>query len=201
MGTGYYSGHCGCCRHYDTFDFLVQFSKQHGHNPDLAANTLKFLSSWSNPASNTITILILLMLLSCRLLHLQSELESTVQRTSTHAQSLQASLATSQKEREGLHCELHQARSTLESRASEHEYMQCEASSLQQALRKQVQETQQAHQACDGWMSKARQQVVRSLSKHHVDSSSIACISAKVLGRVWMCNVGAIPCLWTFVAS
>lgn len=113
-----------------------------------------------------------------------------MQRTSTHAQSLQASLATSQKEREGLQSELHQARSALESRASEHEYMQSEASSLQQALRKQVQETQQAQQACDGWMSKARQQVVVSLSKHHVDSVSTAYISATLPGRsdcaIWM---------------
>lgn len=107
----------------------------------------------------------LVICLSCRLLHLQSELESTVQRTSAHAQSLHASLATSQKEWEGLHSELQQARSALESRASEHDYMQSEASSLQQALRKQAQETQQAQQACDGWMSKARQQVVISLDE------------------------------------
>lgn len=90
---------------------------------------------------------------------MQSELDSSMQSSSAHAQSLQASLAGLQKDREQLQAELQQARSALESRASEHEYLQSEASSLQQALRKQVQETQQAQQACDGWMSKARQQV------------------------------------------
>lgn len=99
-----------------------------------------------------------------------------MQRTSTHAQSLHASLATCQKEREGLQCELHQARSALESRASEHEYMQSEASSLQQALRKQTQETQQAQQACDGWMSKARQQVVIRLSNPML--TELTCVSS-----------------------
>ena len=103
---------------------------------------------------------------SCRLQHLQGELDSTLKRTSAQAQSLQASLAGLQKQREQLQSELQQARSALESRASEHEYMQSEASSLQQALLKQVQETQQAQQeaqqaqqACDGWMANARQQV------------------------------------------
>ena len=114
-----------------------------------------------------------------RLQHLQSELESNLQCASAHAQSLQASLASAQKEREQLQSELHQARSALESRASEREYMQSEASCLQQALHKQMQETQQAQQACDSWMNTARQQVVGGLSDPCIDSSS----TAKILIR------------------
>lgn len=91
---------------------------------------------------------------------MQNELDSTLQRTSAHAQSLQGALADIRKEREELQFALQQARSALESRVSEREYMQSEASSLQQALHKQTQETQQAQQACDTWMTNARQQVL-----------------------------------------
>ena len=52
--------------------------------------------------------------------------------------------------------------------------MQSEASSLQQALHKQGQQTQQAQQACDSWMSNARQQVVRGLSNFYIGSASTA---------------------------
>ena len=94
---------------------------------------------------------------------MQNELDSTLQRTSAHAKSLQGAVANIQKEREELQFELQQAKSALESHASEREYMQSEASSLQQALHKQTQETQHAQQTCQTWMTNARQQVSEEL--------------------------------------
>ena len=73
--------------------------------------------------------------------------------------------------------------------------MQSEASSLQQALHKQVQETQQAQQACDGWMSNARQQVVRDPSKSFIDSASTAEMTHMYLpDNIWLHQAGVILC-------
>ena len=151
--------------------------------------------AWKETSPRILTHTIVCTVVIRRLQHLQSELEANLQRTSAHAQSLQANLASVQKEREQLQSELQQARSALESRASEAEYMQSEASSLQQALHKQAQETQQAQQACDGWMSNARQQVVRGLSNLYIGAASTAKIPDECLSdNVWLHKLDVILC-------
>lgn len=66
--------------------------------------------------------------------------------------------------------------------------MQSEASCLQQALHKQAQETQQAQQACDGWMNNATAQVVRGLNVFFVDSASTAKIPDQSLPGISITN-------------